>query len=137
MSGTIEEVGARLRLERLRIGLDQAELAQRVGVSRNTQGQYESGKTPPKADYLLDIEAHGVDIGYVLTGRREAVDPGDIDQRFLDLFRSLDRRRREALMDFLLAFASAPIDPTELVGSRRLLHDRTQEFRGRKGESDG
>lgn len=52
------------------------------GVSRNSQIAYEAGRTPPAADYLLAIESTGVDVSYVVTGRkgvRSAVDANDAD----------------------------------------------------------
>lgn len=58
----------RLREERSRLFLSQADFAEKAGISRNTQVRYESGKTAPSSSYLATIEALGVDVGYVLFG---------------------------------------------------------------------
>jgi transcriptional regulator with XRE-family HTH domain len=44
-----DSLGARIRQARLRYGMSQAELARRIGVSKNTMNLIESGKTPDPA----------------------------------------------------------------------------------------
>lgn len=65
------EVGARIRSERQRLGLNQAEFGRVAAVSRRTQAGYEAGEGAPGADYLAAMAARGVDILYVVTGRRD------------------------------------------------------------------
>ncbi|WP_322037223.1 helix-turn-helix domain-containing protein [Burkholderia cepacia] len=65
-------VGARLREERTRLQLSQAAFADVAGVTKTTQGNYETNKRSPDAVYLAAIAEHGVDIQYVVTGRRVA-----------------------------------------------------------------
>jgi transcriptional regulator with XRE-family HTH domain len=66
-------LGSRIREERQRLGVSQAILAQRLGVHRKTQVNYELGQRKPDTDYLEALAREGVDVGYVLTGesRRE------------------------------------------------------------------
>lgn len=66
----MSELGTRLREERKRLGLSQREMGQLGGVAANAQGKYESGERVPKADYLSALASVGVDVLYVLTGRR-------------------------------------------------------------------
>ena len=66
----MSDIGSRLRQERKRLGLSQREIGQLGGVAANAQGKYESGERVPKADYLAALASIGVDILYVLTGRR-------------------------------------------------------------------
>ena len=61
-------IGQRLRQERQRTGLNQTDFARIGGVGRNSQTEYETGKTPPNADYLCRIAGAGVDISFVLLG---------------------------------------------------------------------
>lgn len=61
-------LGSRIRQERQRLGLSQAALAERVGVHRKTQVNYELGQRKPDTDYLQALAREGVDVGYVLTG---------------------------------------------------------------------
>lgn len=64
------EVGNRLREERELLCLSQALFAARVGISRMSQVNYETGKRSPDADYLRAASEIGVDVGYVITGKR-------------------------------------------------------------------
>ncbi|HEX8572606.1 MAG TPA: helix-turn-helix transcriptional regulator [Allosphingosinicella sp.] len=62
--------GARLKEERKRLGLQQAEFAERVGTDVPKQSLYETGKRQLRADYLSRIAEAGVDVLYVITGQR-------------------------------------------------------------------
>jgi len=64
-------IGTRLREERERLSLSQTALADRAGVTRKTQFNYEGGERQPDADYLVAIAAAGVDVNYVLFGTKE------------------------------------------------------------------
>ena len=63
-------IGARLKSERLRLGLTQTMLGAAGGVEVNAQGRYEAGARTPRADYLALIAKVGVDVLYVVTGQR-------------------------------------------------------------------
>ncbi|MEP4034900.1 S24 family peptidase [Pseudophaeobacter sp.] len=63
--------GARLREERDRLGLSQIEFAERGGVGKHSQINYENDRRHPDSKYLVSIEKIGVDVMYVLTGTRE------------------------------------------------------------------
>jgi len=64
-------IGARLSGERHRLGLTQEQFAKLGGVQRRAQAHYEAGKRTPDANYLAAISEGGVDVVYLLTGRRE------------------------------------------------------------------
>lgn len=70
-------IGARLKSERLRLGLSQTAIGGIGGVEVNAQGQYESGKRIPRADYLALIALAGVDVLFVVTGNHSQ--NGNID----------------------------------------------------------
>lgn len=53
------------------MGLTQEQFAKLGGVQRRAQAHYEAGKRTPDANYLAAICERGVDVIYVLTGRRE------------------------------------------------------------------
>lgn len=63
----------RLKAERARLRLSQAEMAEVGGVGLNSQSNYENGHRSPDAAYLERVAAHGVDITYLLTGVRAPV----------------------------------------------------------------
>jgi transcriptional regulator with XRE-family HTH domain len=69
-STQLDTLGARLRGERKRLGLRQDEFAQSGGVSRNAQLNYEKGSRSPDANYLAGVARVGVDVQYVITGKR-------------------------------------------------------------------
>mgnify|MGYP000715236013 FL=1 len=60
----------RLREERIRLGLSQAQLGEIGGVQKQAQLKYEKGDRQPDARYLEAVAGAGVDVLYVLTGRR-------------------------------------------------------------------
>lgn len=68
-----ESFGARIRAERLSLGFSQAAFAKKLGIHRNTQGNYESSEREPDAAYLAAASKAGVDIGYVLRGERASL----------------------------------------------------------------
>ncbi|MFC4519068.1 helix-turn-helix domain-containing protein [Cupriavidus pinatubonensis] len=63
-------VGERLRLERQRLNLSQEELGSRGGVRKQAQLNYEKGERAPDTTYLLAVAEAGVDVVFVLTGRK-------------------------------------------------------------------
>lgn len=62
--------GARLREERERLGLSQAEFAALGGVARRAQIRYESDERVPDLGYLSGLARAGVDVPYVVGGER-------------------------------------------------------------------
>lgn len=63
-------IGDRLREERERLGLNQADFGALSDVAKTSQFNYESGKRMPDAAYLAAIAANGADVLYILTGQR-------------------------------------------------------------------
>lgn len=85
----MSDFSIRLREERKRLSLTQADMAAAGGVKPNAQVHYESGDRVPSADYLQRLEGAGIDVLYVLTGRRAA--PSDLSPEQTALLASLDR----------------------------------------------
>lgn len=67
--------GGRLKEERSRLDFSQGALAEAAGVSREMLGKYERGAADPGASVLVALAAVGLDVGYVLTGRRSPISP--------------------------------------------------------------
>lgn len=85
-------IGDRLRSERERVGVSQDAFAESAGVQRRTQGNYERGERFPDAEYLSRIAAVGVDVLYVVTGRRDQASEIDREvQRMADAWETLER----------------------------------------------
>lgn len=64
-------ISERLREERERLGKTQPEFGALAGVKKQAQLRYEKGERSPDAAYLSAAASSGVDVLYVLTGRRE------------------------------------------------------------------
>jgi transcriptional regulator with XRE-family HTH domain len=82
--------GSRLAEERKRLGLKQGEFADLVGTAVPKQSLYENDRRELRADYLARLADTGVDIVYVLTGRRNEGDwlgrgPSDLLTDYLAL----------------------------------------------------
>lgn len=63
-------LGSRLKEERLRLGMNQTDFAALAGVSKGAQINWEKDVHSPPASVLADYGEAGVDIFYVVTGRR-------------------------------------------------------------------
>lgn len=86
-----EEFCYRLRRERQRLGLSQKEFAERAGISRVTQGNYESGKRFPGEGYFSSIKKLGVDDYYLISGLRLNQFSNEAFAREMVLFEVADR----------------------------------------------
>jgi transcriptional regulator with XRE-family HTH domain len=72
----METFGQRLKAERERIGLTQADFAEACGVGKTAQYTYERGEREPGVSYLEAAAALGADILYISTGRRDPTTDG-------------------------------------------------------------
>lgn len=100
---TLEGVGERLKSERLRLGLSQEIFAERCGVKKLTQYNYEKSKRHPDAGYLIAAKALGVDLNYVITAQRS------------DEASVLDVVRDEEEAEVLTAFRHIPNETCEVA----------------------
>jgi transcriptional regulator with XRE-family HTH domain len=87
--------GARLKEERLRLGLKQAEFAALVGTDTPKQSLYENDRRQLRARYLARLEPAGVDLVYVVTGRRSEGLLGEEATAFLAAYLGLPEELRE------------------------------------------
>jgi transcriptional regulator with XRE-family HTH domain len=61
---------ARLKEERKRLGLNQADAAEKCGIKRETWSRYETGALTPGMEVMAAIALAGADVQYILTGVR-------------------------------------------------------------------
>lgn len=99
---------------RLQMLLDQVAFAAMGGVKKNSQIAYESGKTAPSVDYLLALEQHGIDIGYILTGRQYDSDLSLEQQLLFEMFERLSSREREAIMSMMSVLSGQAISMSQI-----------------------
>jgi transcriptional regulator with XRE-family HTH domain len=98
--------GERIKSERSRLGLNQAEFAALGGVKQHAQFQYEKGMRRPNSDYLIAIAAAGVDAYYLLTGEKASRLENATEERIVAGLRELDEGKRAALLTLIEAFAN-------------------------------
>lgn len=103
-----EGLGDRLREERDRLGLNQTDFGLQVGVSRGTQKAYELGTGAPDIRYLMALEGLGVDVQYVLMGRRFTQEVGgmdDVEQTLITRYRSLNSDDKQSVYRIVSAMS--------------------------------
>lgn len=76
------DISDRLVEERKRLKMNQTAFGLMGGVQKQAQFNYEKGNRSPDADYLAAIAGSGVDVLYVLTGKRTDT-PIRIDRNLL------------------------------------------------------
>lgn len=117
--------GARLAEERRRLGLKQAEFAASAGTDVPKQSLYENERRELRAEYLARLPDMGVDVVYVLTGRRaEGEWLASGASELLSAYLSLPPEMQEAVLSLGRAlreqFEAEP---------RRTLHTRKLDYR--------
>ena len=98
-------ISDRLREERERLGLNQVEFGSIGGVKKLAQINYEKGVRFPDARYLAAVAERGVDVLYVLTGRRSATALSPEEQTLLAYYRDAPAAVRRAAMGALVGGA--------------------------------
>ena len=73
--------GERIKEERQRLKLTQADFAKLAGVSRQSQANYETEEREPSAAYLINLYDQ-VNVPYILSGQRSSA--GDIDAKVVE-----------------------------------------------------
>ncbi|MBJ2206667.1 helix-turn-helix transcriptional regulator [Pseudomonas carnis] len=95
------EIGARLQAERKRLGLNQDQFGDAVGVSKRTQAAYEAGTTDPTSVYLNRAASKlGVDVLFVVTGvpiPRPVSDLSTGEEKLVCRYRSLPEGDQEVV----------------------------------------
>ncbi|HYD38745.1 MAG TPA: helix-turn-helix transcriptional regulator [Allosphingosinicella sp.] len=89
--------GERLKEERKRLGFKQAEFAALAGVDVPKQSLYENDRRGLRAPYLSRVAEKGVDILYVLTGRRNEDCLDEAATRFLAGYLALPPELQQAI----------------------------------------
>lgn len=91
-------IGARLKEERERLGFSQPAFAAIGGASKGSQLAWEKGTATPNAEFLLEVARVGVDVLYVVTGRRNLAESLPEEEMVLTGYRKLDARGRAGVL---------------------------------------
>lgn len=105
-------IGDFLKDERKRLGLSQAEAAEKCGVSREIWGKYERGITMPGSEALYAFAHYGADMQYVFTGVRSSLSLSAIERLFLDKLRVSTSVQQDKALSVLLGESLSPVPPS-------------------------
>lgn len=107
----------RLKEERKRLKMNQTQFAELAGTTKNSQLNYEKGNVCPSAAYLAAIAAAGVDVQYVLTGRRSSEPVLTPEEKaVLAAWKNASKEVQAAALAALLAGADAKKPARQIVG---------------------
>lgn len=91
-------IGSKIRYERKKVGLTQAQLAERCGICSPNIVKYETGKQIPKFGTLKRIaDALGISYYNFIETESQAPEKSLSDYSTLELLQELERRERERL----------------------------------------
>lgn len=83
--------------------MSQIDLRVRTGVGKNTQVNYESGKSVPDALYLSVLDRLGFDVLFIITGdRANGAQLNEQQQNLLDIWQAAPAQLRDAALAVLL-----------------------------------
>lgn len=101
--------GSRLKEERKRLGIvTQDELAEIIGVAKNSIGRFEKHNEPLNTDYLDRLQERGFDIQYILWGTKDIKinDLSNEELKLLSLYRQTREEMREGLVSIVETYAN-------------------------------
>ncbi|MDY3123669.1 MAG: helix-turn-helix transcriptional regulator [[Actinobacillus] rossii] len=99
----------RLKNERIRLGLTQAEIASKCGISREMWGKYERGVALAGSEVLFSLASLGVDISYLFSGVQSTPESTltQKEQTLLEDYRESNEQGKEAIEKTASALAEA------------------------------
>lgn len=89
------QISKRLALERERLGLEQADIRDKLNIALATISRYENAKRLPDLGIAKELSELGYDMAYVITGKRLDESAGDLtddEMQLLELYRNSKRR---------------------------------------------
>jgi transcriptional regulator with XRE-family HTH domain len=119
--------GSRFSEERRRLKLSQEGLAEAVGISKRAVGSYEREERSPDADILMRLIGLGMDVHYVLTGKRvlTRLDLEPMQRAVLDDFERCSLEKQIEAVRYMAVLAggvptlSAPAGPSVIPAPKR------------------
>lgn len=121
--------------ERRRLQLNQQELADAVGVSKRSIGNYERGERSPDAEVLVKLSASGMNVCYLLTGKRISTKLGlePMQRAVLDDF---DRCTHEMQIEAVRCMALLAEGTVPSAPSKQVHKPRTRVTEAKRKKSD-
>ncbi|MBN6077268.1 helix-turn-helix domain-containing protein [Aggregatibacter actinomycetemcomitans] len=87
----------RLKNERVRLGLTQAEIARKCNISREMWGKYERGIALAGSEVLFSLASLGVDIGYLFSGEKVSSNLTKAEETLIEDYRESNEQGKEAI----------------------------------------
>ena len=118
---TNDGIADRLREQRENLGFSQLSVAEKIGITRQSQGNYESGLRYPDAAYLASIATLGFDIGYIITGTRAAPPVVELtreEEALVDAYRKSSEEDKRAMRRMGDAFKNTANDAVKPAKKR-------------------
>lgn len=97
----MNDVAERLLVERQRLSVSQSDFAEAAGVAYGTYLNYEKGRRSPDAEFLFRLSNRGVDVLFVITGRRDTGNLSSTETGLIGDFRMLQPHQQSALAKFV------------------------------------
>jgi len=126
-------IRARLREERRRVEPRQNIFAEKLGIKQSTLSEWETKAVSMKFEHLARLAEEGVDIQYVLTGRRGGGLLHRTESVLLDSFRCMADDTQAAFLVIGAQLGSTGASPAG-DGNKETLHDRKAKFGAQTGE---
>jgi len=112
----MDSLHERLKEERIRLGLTQADFAEKGGVLRRAQVHYKSGERCPDGHYFAAIAAAGADVQYILVGIR-AMPINERHKALIDNYENTDENGKR-IIEATASAAAQPEPAKKRVGAR-------------------
>ena len=133
----METIGDRIQKARLAKGLSQAELAEKVGLTRSAINQLESGSTKnPRPETLFSLaDELGIDPRELTFGERAAKE--SVDRMVFKLIDDMPEPDRQAVFDFTLyrAERAEGMIASEKIASYLVMIDKIKADMAKKRQS--
>ena len=102
--GVRVSIGKRLKEARIAARYrTQGDLADAIGIKRESQNRFESGRQTPGGDYLAKVAEAGLDVVFILTGNATALSPEET--ALLNNYRAACANQKLQLLDASRALA--------------------------------
>lgn len=129
MKDKLTSLSGRFAAERKRLKLSQAEMGKAINKTREMVGRYERGDSMPSADALSALSNIGMDIYYILVGRKEdepsrmTVQPDE--RALIESYQSLDDEGKQNLRGVADAMALKAVNEGKNKSVRKKPTDKT------------
>ena len=97
----ISHFGNRLKEERKKLGLTQAQAAEKCGVVREMWGKYESGQFWPNCEVIFSFISLGADVSFLFAGKKPSENSDGLredEKELLDYYRSATVKSRDIIL---------------------------------------